>query len=129
VARQTVGSAGPKSVIRCEKERQRAIATLDRLSDRGNSRAADETEYILTLAVFVEKYEEEHYAIPPISGVDMLCYLIETRQKTKRDAAGADLADSTTSEILAGKRRLNVKQVESLARFFKVNAAGFLDGR
>jgi hypothetical protein len=55
-----------------EEEHQHAIATLDRLSDRGNDRTADETEYLLALAVFVEKYEEEHHPIPPVSGVEML---------------------------------------------------------
>jgi HTH-type transcriptional regulator / antitoxin HigA len=115
--------------IHSEEECQRAIATLDRLRDCGNSRTADETEYLLALAVFVEKYEEEHHPIPPVSGVDMLRYLIETHQKTQREvAAGTGLADSTISETLAGKRKLSVKQVEALARFFKVKAAVFLDG-
>jgi antitoxin component HigA of HigAB toxin-antitoxin module len=36
---------------------------------------------------------------------------------------------SDESEILAGKRKLSVKHVEALTRFFKVNAAVFLDGR
>jgi HTH-type transcriptional regulator / antitoxin HigA len=93
---------------------------LDRLSDRGNGRTSDETEYLLALAVFVEKYEEEHHAMPPASGVDMLRHLIETHQKTQSDvAAGTGLADSTVSDILAGKRKLTVKQIEALARFFK----------
>jgi HTH-type transcriptional regulator / antitoxin HigA len=64
------------------------------------------------------------------SGVDMLRYLIETHQKTQRDVAGGtELAESTISEILAGKRKLGVKHAEALTRFFKVNAAVFLDGR
>jgi HTH-type transcriptional regulator / antitoxin HigA len=115
-------------VIHSEAEYQHAIATLDRLSDRGNDRTVDETEYLLALATFVEKYEEEHHAIPPVSGVDMLRYLIETHQKTQREvAAGSGLADSTISEILAGKRKLSLKHVEALARFFKVKAAVFLN--
>jgi HTH-type transcriptional regulator / antitoxin HigA len=120
----------PLRVIHSEEEYQRAIATLDRLSDRGNDRTADKTEYLLALAVFVEKYEEEHHPIPPVSGVEMLRYLIETRQKTQREvAAGTGLADSTISEVLTGKRKLSVKRVEALARFFKVKAAVFLDAR
>ena len=102
--------------------------TLDRLSDCGNSRAADKTEYLLALTVFVEKYKEEHHPIPPASGVEMLRYLVETHQKTQRDvAAGTGLADSTISEILAGKPKPSVKQFEALARFFKVKAAVFLN--
>ena len=54
---------------------------------------------------------------------------IEIHQTTKRDAAaGSGLADSTISEILAGKRNLSVKHVEALARFFKVKAAVTLNG-
>jgi HTH-type transcriptional regulator/antitoxin HigA len=93
---------------------------LDRPSDRGDGRTVDETEYLVALAVFVGKYEEEHHPIAPVSGVDMLRYLIETHQKTQRDVtAGTGLADSTISEILARKRKLSVKQVESLTGFFK----------
>jgi hypothetical protein len=72
----------PLRVIHSEEEYQRAIATLDRLNDRGSCRSADETEYLLALAEFVEEYEEEHHPIPPVSCVDMLRYLIETHQKT-----------------------------------------------
>jgi HTH-type transcriptional regulator / antitoxin HigA len=58
----------------------------------------------------------------------MLRYPIETHQKTQSDvAAGTGLADSTVSDILAGKRKLSAKQIDSLARFFKVRATVFLD--
>lgn len=118
----------PLRVIRTEREYDRAIAMLDRLSDRGNARTADETEYLLALSVFVEKHEAEHHPIPPASGAGMLRYLIDSHQKTQSDvAAGSGLADSTISEVLAGKRRLSLKQIEALARFFKVKAAVFLD--
>ena len=120
----------PLRVIHSEEEYQHAIATIDRLSYRGNGRTADETEYLLALAVFAEKYEEEHHRIPSVLGVDMLRYLIKTHQKTQREvAAGTGLADSTISEILSGKRKLSVKQIEALARFFKVKPAVFLDRR
>jgi HTH-type transcriptional regulator / antitoxin HigA len=118
----------PLRVIRSEDEYDRAIATLDRLSDRGNGRTPDETEYLLALSVFVERYEEEHHPIPSASGVDMLRYLIETHHRTQSDVAtGTGLADSSISEILAGKRKLSVKHIQALARFFKVKPEVFLD--
>ena len=121
-------SENPLRVIRSEQEYQRAITTLDRLSDRGNARTTDETEYLLALSVFVERYEQDHDPMPAAWGVDMLRYLIETHRLTQSDVAtGAALADSTMSEILAGKRKLSVKHIESLARFFKVKSAVFLD--
>jgi HTH-type transcriptional regulator/antitoxin HigA len=41
-------------------------------------------------------------------------------------ATGTGLADSTISEILAGKRKLSVEQIEALAGYFKVKAGVFV---
>jgi antitoxin component HigA of HigAB toxin-antitoxin module len=41
-------------------------------------------------------------------------------------AAGTGLAESTVSEILACKKKLGVKHIQALSRFFKVKAAVFL---
>jgi HTH-type transcriptional regulator/antitoxin HigA len=118
----------PLRVIRSDAEYDRAIAILNRLSDRGRQRTPDETEYLLAMAVFVEKYEEEHHPVPPATGIEMLQYMIETHSLAQNDvAAGTGLAESTVSEILAGKRKLTVKHIEALARFFKVKAAMFLN--
>ena len=101
---------------------------LDRLSDRGLARTEDESEYLLALALFVERYERAHEPVPAATGVEMLAYLIETHGvKQGEVAAGTGLADSTISEILAGKRKMNVKHIEALAQFFKVEPAVFLD--
>src|SRR5271165_3271185 len=91
----------PLRVIRFELEYGQAIAMLDRLSDLGNNRTSDETEYLLSLTVFVKKYEDEHHVMPPVSGVDMLRYLLETHNVTQSSLASATgLAVSTISEIL-----------------------------
>jgi HTH-type transcriptional regulator/antitoxin HigA len=119
----------PLRVIRTEEEYAHAIDTLNALSDRGEARTAEETEYLLALAVFVERYEDEHDPIPPASGVDMLRALVEARQMTPSDvAAGTGLAISTISDLLAGKRRLTLEHVERLARFFQVKPSFFIDG-
>jgi len=118
----------PLRVIRSESQYGQAIAMLDRLSDRGNDRTDDETEYLLSLAVFVKKYEDEHHPMPPVSGVDMLRYLLETHNVTQSSLASATgLAASTISEILAGKRKLGLKHIAPLARFFGVQQDVFLD--
>ena len=106
-----------------------AIAMLDRLSDLGNDRTDDQTEYLLSLAVFVKKYEDEHHHMPPVSGVEMLRYLLETHNVTQSTLASATgLAVSTISEILAGTRKLGLKHIAALARFFGVHQGVFLDG-
>jgi HTH-type transcriptional regulator/antitoxin HigA len=118
----------PLRIIHSEVEYRRAITMLDRLSDLGPARTEDETEYLLALALFVEKYERAHEPVPAATGVEMLSYLIETHGVKQGDVAvGTGLTDSTVSEILSGKRKMNVKHIEALARFFKVEPAVFLD--
>jgi antitoxin component HigA of HigAB toxin-antitoxin module len=43
-------------------------------------------------------------------------------------AAGAGIAESTLSEILSGKRKLGIKHVAALARYFKVDAGLLIGG-
>ena len=117
----------PLRLIRSEPEYERAIAMLDRLSDLGDARTPGETEYLLSLCVFVEKYEDEHEPMPVVSGADMLRYLMETHQMTQSAvASGTGLAVSTVSEILAGKRKIGLKHIERFARFFEVKPSVFL---
>ncbi len=75
-----------------------------------------------------KKYEDEHHPMPPVSGVDMLRYLLETHNITQSTLASATgLAVSTISEILAGKRKLGLKHIAALAHFFGIRQAVFLD--
>ena len=65
--------------------------------------------------------------MPPVSDADMLRHLIESRGTTQAEvAAEAGIAESTISEILAGKRGMNRRHIEALARHFKVNPAVFI---
>src|SRR5205814_666044 len=97
----------PLQMIRTEEEYDHTINTLNYLSDRVTDRTPDEMEYLLALAFFVEKYEDENDPISPASGVEMLRYRIEARQITQSAvAAGTGLADSTISEILSGKKKM-----------------------
>lgn len=65
--------------------------------------------------------------MPERIGADLLRHLIEARGvRPARVAAETGLSKSTISDVLAGKRRLGVKHIESLARYFRVSPAVFL---
>jgi HTH-type transcriptional regulator / antitoxin HigA len=118
----------PLRPIRSEAELDRAIAMVDALSDR-KSLTPDEHDYLLVLSGLIEKYEDERYPIPAISGVPMLRYLIESKGVARaKVAAEAGIAESTLSEILAGKRKLGIKHVDRLAGYFKVDPGLFIPG-
>ncbi len=50
----------PLRIIRSQEQYDHSLAMLDRLSARGIDRTRDETEYLLALAVFIEKFEQQH---------------------------------------------------------------------
>ena len=116
----------PLRPIRSEAELDRAIAMIDSLLDRAK-RDADEEDYLDVLSDLVEKYEDEHDPMPPASGSEMLRFLIESQGTTQaKVAAETRIAESTISEVLAGKRELNRKHIEALARHFHVSPAVFM---
>jgi HTH-type transcriptional regulator/antitoxin HigA len=118
----------PLRPIRTEADLDRAIAMVDALSDR-EALSPDEHDYLLVLSGLIERYKHEHHPIPAISGVPMLRHLIESRGVAQaRVAAEAGLAESTLSEILAGKRKLGIKYVTALAAYFKVDPGLFIPG-
>jgi len=52
----------------------------------------------------------------------MLRFLIQSKATSQTEvAANAGIAESTMSEILAGKREMNRKHIESLVRYFRVS--------
>ena len=116
----------PLRPIHSEAELDRAIAMIDALLDQ-TERNADEEDHLDVLSDLVEKYEDEHDPMPPASGSEMLRFLIESEGTTQaKVAAEARIAESTLSEVLAGKRELNRKHIEALARYFHVSPAVFM---
>jgi HTH-type transcriptional regulator / antitoxin HigA len=116
----------PLRPIRTDEELDDAIATVSTLLDRDDL-AADEQDYLDVLGDLVEKYESEHHPMPPVSDAEVLRHLIEARDETQaKVAAGAGIAESTISDVLAGRRGLNRRHITALSRYFAVSPAVFL---
>lgn len=116
----------PLRTIRSDRELDTATALARRL-DFSADLHDDEREYLDVLLTLIERYEHEHYPIPDASDVDVLKMLIDSNRYTQNDVgAGTELAVSTISEILHGKRRMNRKHIEGFAQFFSVSPAVFL---
>jgi len=117
----------PLRPISSDAELDRAIAMIDRLLARG-ALAADEEDYLDVLSDLVEKFEDQRYPIEPVSGIDALRHLVESSGKTRATVATeAGLPESTLSELLLGRRRLNTRHIGILARHFHIDPGVFLD--
>ncbi len=80
--------------------------------------------FIETLSVLIEAYDEEHHEIPDASGVELLRFLMEQHGLSQGDLPEVG-SQGVVSEILRGKRELNVRQIEALSRRFHLPAGAF----
>ena len=117
----------PLRPLRSDRELDRAIVMIDRLLARSGL-AEDEKDYLDVLSDLVEKYEDQHFPIAPVSGIDALRHLVESSGKTQATVASeAGLPESTLSEVLLGRRRLNTRHIGILARYFRIDPGIFLE--
>lgn len=115
----------PLRPIRSEPDLDRAIAFLDRLTDREDL-GAGERDYQLVLATLIAHYEDRHEPEAAVSPAAMLRHLIDARGTTQAKlAADLGLSESTVSEILAGKRGVSPRNRRLFADHFGVEPGFF----
>ncbi|MBI4770738.1 MAG: transcriptional regulator [Chloroflexi bacterium] len=116
----------PLLTIRNEREYDLAIARLNSLLDEIG---ADESHPLYglldTLGTLIHAYEEEHLPLPEQSGADLLRFLMEEHGLRQSDLPEVG-SQGVVSEIVKGRRELNVRQIRALARRFHVSPAVFL---
>jgi len=119
-------SLEPFLAIRTEREYDAAVARLNALVDEvGNTKDA-RYRLIETLSVLIEAYDSEHHSLPEASSLEVLRFLIEEHGLTQKDLPEIG-SQGVVSEVLAGRRRLNVRQIRALAARFGVDAGAFID--
>jgi HTH-type transcriptional regulator/antitoxin HigA len=117
---------GPLLAIRNEKEYDRAVIALEALVDEiGDHPGNQRYRFIDTLSVLIEAYDDEHHAVPDASGVEVLRYLMEQHRLSQSDLPEVG-SQGVVSEILSGKRTLNVNQIQALAKRFGIQPGAFL---
>jgi HTH-type transcriptional regulator/antitoxin HigA len=115
----------PLRPLRSEVELDEATEVLNSLLDRDLD--AWEKDYLEILGDLIEKYESANIPEGAVSDADMLQHLIDAKGVTQAQVATAtDIAESTVSAIVRGKRQLARKHLEALARYFRVSPAVFL---
>lgn len=116
----------PVLMVRTATDYDAAVARLNQLLDVVGDDATHPLYGLLdTLGTIVRAYEEEHVTMPAVSGVDALRYLMEEHELTQADLPEVG-SQGVVSEILRGKRKLNMRQVQALAARFNVSPAVFI---
>jgi len=115
----------PLFMIRTENEYDLAVERLNYLLDEVGT---DEThplyELLDTLGTLIYAYEERNFPLPSASGLGVLAYLMAEHDLTQSELPEIG-SQGVVSEILAGKRELNTRQIRALSQRFKVSPAVF----
>lgn len=109
--------------IRSTRDLRDALARIDALW--GAKSGTPESDELDVLADLVEAYENRHHPIGPGSGLRALKHLMQANELTQKDLPEIG-SQGVVSEILTGKRALNVRHIRALAARFKVSPAVFL---
>ncbi|MBI1744594.1 helix-turn-helix domain-containing protein [Candidatus Acetothermia bacterium] len=116
----------PLLSIRSERDYDRGIEQLNALIDEmGTDENHPLSDLLDILGVVIRAYEEKHQPIPKSSGAQVLRFLMEQHGLTQADLPEIG-SQGVVSEILSGKRELNVRQVRALAKRFHVSPAAFI---
>jgi HTH-type transcriptional regulator / antitoxin HigA len=124
---QALSSAIPLHPIRTSAEYTRGVAALNELLDAG---AGDEAHALADLAAtlgeLIGDYDEKHHPLPKnLSGADMLRFLMEQQNLNQADLPELG-SQGVVSELLAGKRELNLRQIKMLTQRFGLSASAFI---
>jgi Predicted transcription regulator containing HTH domain len=116
----------PVLTIRNEREYNAAVKRLNELLDEIGADEKHPLYSLLdTLGTLIEAYEEEHHPVPEANGSDVLRFLMDEHGLTQSDLPEVG-SQGVVSEILNGKRELNVRQIRTLAERFHVSPAAFM---
>ena len=115
----------PLHPIRTETEYDAAVAAMNRLLDAG---AANEkhplANLVATLGELIGDYDDTYYPASEVSGTDMLKFLMQQHGLKQGDLPEIG-TQGVVSEIINGKREINLRQVRKLKERFGISADAF----
>ena len=116
----------PLGVLRSKKDHEKAVKTLDAILDEiGENERHPLAELADALSLFIENFEKEHVRIAHASPAEVLKVLMQEHGLRQADLREIG-SQGVVSEVLAGRRSLNTRQIAKLARRFAVSPAVFL---
>lgn len=114
------------SVPHTKKQYEKAVKMLDDLIDEiGENENHPLTSLMEILGTLIENYEKQHLPEPVSNPAGVLKYLMNEHGLKQKDLKEI-FSQGVVSEILNGKRGLNVRQIKALSKRFNISPAVFL---
>ena len=110
--------------IQNEQDYDLAIERLNTLLDEVGTNERHPLYSLLdTLGTVLHAWEEQHHAMPECGGSDLLRFFMEEHNLSQLPEVSSQ---GVVSEILSGKRELNVRQIRALSKRFGVSPSVFV---
>ena len=117
--------AFPPRPIRDDRQHRQAITVVNGLLDRATL-TPDEEDYLDVIGLLIAEYEDSIYEHPEFTPVERLRHLMEQHALTQAELARrAEVAVTSLSEILSGKRRISPRVRAKFAECFGVSPSSF----
>ena len=114
------------SVPHSEQEYENLVQYLDILIDEvGNDENHELAPVMETVGRLIENYEDQNHKINEGSGINTLKYLMKEHDLKQSDMKEIG-SQGVVSEILSGKRSLNIDQIKKISVKFHVSPAVFI---
>lgn len=125
---RAIASAVPLAPIARKRDYNRAVDCLNQLLDAGGANESHPLAALVSLlGERIAAWEQKLPPLPEASQGEVLRFLM-TQHGLGQAALPEIGSQGVVSEILAGKRRLNVRQIEALAERFGTSPAVFFAG-
>lgn len=112
--------------IRNEQDYDVAVEHLNTLLDEvGTDERHPLYSLLDTLGTVLHAWEEQHHTMPECGGADVLRFFMAEHNLTQSDLPEVG-SQGVVSEILNGKRDLNVRQIRALSKRFGVSPSVFV---
>lgn len=109
-----------------EDEYEQLVNLLDEITDIVRDNETHPLANMMdVLGVLIKAYEDQHIPEPEGDGVSVLKYLMEEYGLKQKDLSELG-SQGVVSEVLNGKRELNLRQIRVLGERFKVPASVFI---
>ena len=114
------------SVPHNKKDYNKLVTLLDSLIDEvGNNESHPLTSLMETIGTLIETFESQNVNELEGNPIDALNALVEEHGLKQSDLSELG-SQGVVSEILSGKRQLNIRQVKMLSKRFRVSPAVFI---
>jgi HTH-type transcriptional regulator / antitoxin HigA len=119
------------SIIRNEQEYQIALAAIEPFLQKGFANLSkEEDDELARVSALINAYEAIHYAMPfkPKTLIEMLeLKMFERKMKQKDLAQTLGVTENRISEVLNGKRKVNMDLAKRMHKELKIDASFILE--